>query len=105
MLSKIEIYTDGSCLGNPGPGGYGAVSYTHLDVYKRQVDTPLNRKIISLCGHIHSKDKWCDFDKGLVYHVELDAHNCFPISIDAIMADIQQKLEYYNLNSVSLLNI
>ena len=21
----IEIYTDGSCLGNPGPGGYGAV--------------------------------------------------------------------------------
>jgi ribonuclease H len=25
MLSKIEIYTDGSCLGNPGPGGYGVV--------------------------------------------------------------------------------
>jgi len=69
------------------------------------VDTPLNRKIISLCGHIHSKDKWCDFDKGLVYHVELDAHNCFPVSIDTIMADIQQKLEYYNLNSASLLNI
>ncbi|MBM2827002.1 MAG: rnhA [Dehalococcoidia bacterium] len=21
----VEIYTDGSCLGNPGPGGYGAV--------------------------------------------------------------------------------
>ena len=21
----IHIYTDGSCLGNPGPGGYGAV--------------------------------------------------------------------------------
>lgn len=25
MLSKTEIYTDGSCLGNPGPGGYGVV--------------------------------------------------------------------------------
>jgi ribonuclease HI len=24
-LSKVEIYTDGSCLGNPGPGGYGAI--------------------------------------------------------------------------------
>ena len=24
-MKKIEIYTDGSCLGNPGPGGYGAV--------------------------------------------------------------------------------
>ncbi len=22
---KIEIYTDGSCLGNPGPGGWGAI--------------------------------------------------------------------------------
>ena len=23
--SKIEIYTDGACLGNPGPGGWGAI--------------------------------------------------------------------------------
>ena len=22
---RVEIYTDGSCLGNPGPGGYGVV--------------------------------------------------------------------------------
>ena len=21
----VEIYTDGSCLGNPGPGGWGAL--------------------------------------------------------------------------------
>ncbi|TNI69385.1 ribonuclease HI, partial [Aeromonas salmonicida] len=25
MLKQIDLYTDGSCLGNPGPGGYGAV--------------------------------------------------------------------------------
>ncbi len=26
MFSKqVEIFTDGSCLGNPGPGGYGVV--------------------------------------------------------------------------------
>tara|TARA_R110001583_G_scaffold26757_2_gene96280 strand:+ start:55728 stop:56192 length:465 start_codon:yes stop_codon:yes gene_type:complete len=24
-MKKIEIYTDGSCLGNPGAGGYGTV--------------------------------------------------------------------------------
>ncbi|WP_372882942.1 ribonuclease HI [Psychromonas sp.] len=24
-MKKIQLYTDGSCLGNPGPGGYGAV--------------------------------------------------------------------------------
>ncbi|OCG26569.1 ribonuclease HI [Gilliamella sp. wkB108] len=25
MQKKVEIYTDGSCLGNPGPGGYAAI--------------------------------------------------------------------------------
>jgi len=24
-MKKIEIYTDGACLGNPGPGGWGAL--------------------------------------------------------------------------------
>ncbi|MBU1003563.1 MAG: ribonuclease HI [Proteobacteria bacterium] len=24
-IDKVTIYTDGSCLGNPGPGGWGAV--------------------------------------------------------------------------------
>lgn len=25
MRNKVTIYTDGACLGNPGPGGWGAV--------------------------------------------------------------------------------
>ncbi len=25
MSDKVEIFTDGSCLGNPGPGGYSAL--------------------------------------------------------------------------------
>ncbi|MFP4313581.1 MAG: ribonuclease HI [Alphaproteobacteria bacterium] len=25
MVNKIEIYTDGACSGNPGPGGWGAL--------------------------------------------------------------------------------
>ncbi|UJF19772.1 ribonuclease HI [Vibrio sp. SS-MA-C1-2] len=25
MIKQVEIFTDGSCLGNPGPGGYGVV--------------------------------------------------------------------------------
>ncbi|BDQ37666.1 ribonuclease H [Pseudodesulfovibrio nedwellii] len=25
MNERVTMYTDGSCLGNPGPGGYGAV--------------------------------------------------------------------------------
>ena len=25
MMKEVEIYTDGACSGNPGPGGYGIV--------------------------------------------------------------------------------
>ena len=25
MIEKVEIYTDGACQGNPGPGGWGAL--------------------------------------------------------------------------------
>lgn len=28
-LKKIEIFTDGACRGNPGPGGYGAILRYH----------------------------------------------------------------------------
>lgn len=24
-MKEIEIYTDGACSGNPGPGGWGAI--------------------------------------------------------------------------------
>jgi len=25
ILKRVTIYTDGACLGNPGPGGYGVI--------------------------------------------------------------------------------
>lgn len=25
QMKKVEIYTDGACSGNPGPGGWGAI--------------------------------------------------------------------------------
>ncbi|VFP82129.1 ribonuclease HI [Candidatus Erwinia haradaeae] len=28
MCKKVEVFTDGSCLGNPGPGGYGVIMYS-----------------------------------------------------------------------------
>lgn len=48
----------------------------------------LKPKYINLCGHTHTKDKFCDMNKGIIYHVEVDAHNCTPISIDQILEDI-----------------
>lgn len=52
-------------------------------------DKPLRARLLNLCGHIHTQDKWCDFDKGYIYHCELDAHGCKPVSIDTIIKDFK----------------
>ena len=61
---------------------------SNYDFYK-----PLTRRVINLCGHCHTKDKFLDFDKGIIYHVELDAHNCLPVLLDDIIEDIKEKLK------------
>jgi ribonuclease HI len=45
-LSEVEIYTDGACRGNPGPGGWGAllVSGSHRrELWGGEPDTTNNR--------------------------------------------------------------
>ena len=34
---KIVVFTDGSALGNPGPGGYGAILETEDKKYKKEL--------------------------------------------------------------------
>ena len=47
--------------------------------------------MIDLCGHTHTDDRFADFDNGLIYHVELDAHDNRPVRIDQIIEDIKDK--------------
>ena len=45
-MKKIEIYTDGACRGNPGPGGWGALLIyqdTRKTLYGGASDTTNNR--------------------------------------------------------------
>ena len=51
----------------------------------------LKKQCISLCGHTHTKDRFADWDKGLIYHVEVDAHNYYPVSIEEIIMDCEKK--------------
>ena len=37
MSKKINIYTDGSSIGNPGPGGYGIIMVLENNAYKKEV--------------------------------------------------------------------
>lgn len=46
MLKHIEIYTDGACSGNPGPGGWGAIlrSGKHeKEIFGGECETTNNR--------------------------------------------------------------
>jgi len=45
-MKSIEIWTDGSCLGNPGPGGWGALlryGDTEKELYGGEAQTTNNR--------------------------------------------------------------
>ena len=45
-MNEIEIYTDGACKGNPGPGGWGALLITaqaKKELFGGELDTTNNR--------------------------------------------------------------
>ena len=46
MKKTVQIYTDGACSGNPGPGGWGAVlryGKTEKEISGGEADTTNNR--------------------------------------------------------------
>ena len=52
----------------------------------------LKQTTINLFGHTHSKDKFYQ-DIPFMYNVALDAHDCYPIHIDNIIADMEDKVK------------
>lgn len=56
-------------------------------------DKPLKARVLNLCGHSHTKDPFADWSKGLIYHVELDAHDNKLVALEDIMNDVRKKLE------------
>jgi calcineurin-like phosphoesterase family protein len=57
------------------------------------IDKPLKSKVINLCGHTHTQDPFLDWDKGLIFHVDADGHNCTPWLLDDIIEKIKNKIE------------
>ena len=55
-------------------------------------DKPLKARTISLCGHTHTQDPFKDFDKGLIFHCEVDTNNCYPWNINDIITKIKERL-------------
>lgn len=88
--------------------GFDVIGYAHVLNYKGYIfylshyptltangddHKPLERRVINLCGHVHTPNKFLDMDKGLIYHVELDAHDNKPILLDDIIEDIKEYIK------------
>lgn len=58
-------------------------------------DKPYHSHLINLFGHTHSKEKFYN-NNPFIYNVALDAHNCYPVSIEEIENDIHQKINELN---------
>lgn len=95
---KIEMYQNCKNV-------VGVVSAYYLDYKKysfllthhpsltgnRDEHKPLKGRLINLAGHTHTDDPFNDIGLGTIYHVEMDAHGCFPIDIDSIIEDCKKK--------------
>ena len=60
-MKQVEVYTDGACSGNPGPGGWGAVLRYRFNgkVYEKELSggdasTTNNR----MATGFHYRTKW-----------------------------------------------
>lgn len=64
MSAKIEIYTDGACRGNPGPGGWGVVlryNSTEKNLYGGEPMTTNNRmELMAAIMGLESLTRECD---------------------------------------------
>jgi len=65
-MSTVEIYTDGACRGNPGPGGWGAVlrfNGTEKHLYGSEAETTNNRmELMAAIAALESLTRSCDIN-------------------------------------------
>lgn len=64
MSKDVEIYTDGACRGNPGPGGWGAVlqyGETSKEIYGGESETTNNRmELMAAIKSLESLTRNCE---------------------------------------------
>lgn len=67
---------------------------THYPTITTRADAgkPLKKCLVNLCGHTHTKDPFEDWGLGMIYHCEVDAHDCAPVRIEDIIMDLKQKM-------------
>lgn len=47
---------------------------------------------LNLCGHYHTEDCFADWNKGRVFHCEVDTNNCYPWNLDNIIEKMRKRV-------------
>lgn len=94
--ARVDIFNDSYnvvevCYGRPLKYEGYHFFLSHYPTITSNFDhgKPLKARVINLCGHSHTSNPFQDWDKGIIYHVELDAHRNTPVSIDDCLSDIK----------------
>jgi ribonuclease HI len=65
-MARVEIYTDGACSGNPGPGGWGALlrfGDREKELHGGEADTTNNRmELTAVIRALESLTRPCEVD-------------------------------------------
>ena len=82
-------------------GGWYAwlIKYGKLSIYMSHYPTltanydekHFSQHVLSLHGHTHQQTNFLQLDNPFLYHVGMDSHNCTPVHIDEVLADIRNR--------------
>jgi len=87
-LPKVQTIDNASYLKFQGYHFY--LSHYPTMTANFDLDRPLKQKLINICGHTHTNYALADLGPNIIYHVEVDAHNNYPVAITDIIEQLEQ---------------
>lgn len=92
--TRIALYTEAGLIDE---GYIKLLKYNHYRFYLSHYPTVtangekgLREMTLNLFGHTHQTSNFYE-DKICMYHVGMDSHNCYPVSLDTVIEDMKNK--------------
>lgn len=95
--TRVNLYKENGleCLGYSTALKYKKYNFymSHYPTLTGNVDDlGLHHMTLNLFGHTHQNVNFYE-DNFFMYHVGVDSHNCYPVSLDTVIEDIKNKYE------------
>lgn len=65
---------------------------SHYPTETANLESDPHAAVINLFGHTHQKTNFYE-DKPYIYHVGVDSHNCYPVALEQICDDFENKVK------------